>query len=282
MSRRILHVSDLHLGARKGRDLDAVVEALGALVERVDPALLIASGDLAHRGASADLVAAADLLRGYGRPLLAVPGNHDIPLLPPERFLAPWRGFTGAFGTTEPVHASPDLHVVGVNSVRPLRHQGGAIGAAALERAVDALEQGPPGACRIVVFHHHVLAAPWRVRKRPLSARKAVLERLLGAGAELIVGGHIHQVTASAGREFRTDGARVLLKTAPGLGHPRPSRGGEARGALAYRVEPDAITVETWSFDEVAFELAATRRFPRAPAAARSSAPPELVRSAPG
>ncbi|MGZ4440375.1 MAG: metallophosphoesterase family protein, partial [Gaiellaceae bacterium] len=76
MITRILHVSDLHFGARD----DPVLErALGSLVERVAPELVIASGDLTHRGRRDQHQRAAAVLRRFELPGVAVPGNHDIP-----------------------------------------------------------------------------------------------------------------------------------------------------------------------------------------------------------
>ena len=87
MSARILHVSDLHVGARE--DLSAA-SGLAALVERVAPELVVASGDLTHQGTRAQHERAASLLKELGVPVLAVPGNHDIPHTVPARFTRPW------------------------------------------------------------------------------------------------------------------------------------------------------------------------------------------------
>jgi 3',5'-cyclic AMP phosphodiesterase CpdA len=215
----------------------------------------------------ADLGAARAFLGALGRPLLVVPGNHDMPLWPPTRIAAPWRAFERVFGTTEPEYSSPTLRVVGLNSAQPFRHQGGRIGKAELDRGAARLADAAPGALRVVVFHHNVLGAPWRVRKRPLDRRATVLARLAEAGAELVVGGHIHQVTSNETREFRAGLGTVVVTTAPGLGAPRPQRLGEARGALAYLVGEGSLTVETYLYERAAFELGASRHFPRGPAA---------------
>jgi len=264
MSTRILHLSDLHLGARRATQDATFGVALAALVERLDPALVIATGDLTHRGRPAQHTAAAAFLRGLGRPLLVVPGNHDIPYSLPGRLTSPWREFERCWTTTEPVHSSPELQAVGLNSARPLVHQGGRIGRAQLARAAGLLAEGAPGALRIAAFHHQLLGAPWRSRKRPLARRSAVLARLRDAGAELVVAGHIHQVAIAAVQEFEVEPAGAIVTTAPGLGRPRPRRRGEACGALAYIVDEATIVVETHLWRRPAFELSASRRFARA------------------
>ena len=90
MFARILHVSDLHVGARGELSAPA---GLAAWVERLAPELIIASGDLTHRGTSAQHDAAAEILNGLGPPILAVPGNHDVPYTLPARFTHPWAEF---------------------------------------------------------------------------------------------------------------------------------------------------------------------------------------------
>jgi 3',5'-cyclic AMP phosphodiesterase CpdA len=263
MSTSILHLSDLHVGARKAQQDATFGVALAALIDRVTPALVVVTGDLTHHGTARQHARAADFLKGLGQPLLVVPGNHDLPFWPLARLTRPWREFERAWGTTEPVFSNEGIQAVGLTSARALRHQGGSIGRAQLERAAVRLGEAAPGACRIAAFHHQLTGAPWRSRKRPLARRGTVLTRLREAGAELVLGGHIHQAGASAEREFEVGGGSVLVTTAPGLGRPRPRRRGEACGALAYAVDEGAIRVETHTWQEPEFVFTAARRFPR-------------------
>jgi 3',5'-cyclic AMP phosphodiesterase CpdA len=263
---RILHVSDPHFGAGP----DAAIElGLGALVERVEPDLIVASGDLTHRAKRVQHEAAARFLRSLGPPLLAVPGNHDMPWTW-RRLTGPFAEFERVWQTTEPLFQSETLHVVGLNSARPWRHQSGGIRTAQIARAREHFAAAPGGALRVVVLHHHLIGAPWRSRKKPVSHRNAVLAGLVDAGAELILAGHIHQAAVSERHEFEVvaDGLRgVTVSVAPGLGQPRPSRRGEARGVHTYTVSPEEIEVETsvWRGDD--WTRTAVRRFSRGPGA---------------
>jgi 3',5'-cyclic AMP phosphodiesterase CpdA len=260
---RVLHISDLHVGAREEPEIEA---PLRSLVERMRPDLVVASGDLTHRGRPAQHDRAAAFLRGLGAPVLAVPGNHDIPGLSPGRFLWTFRDFERLWETTEPVYRANGLFVVGVNSVRPWRHQSGGVRGEQLERAARLLREAPPDALRTVVLHHHLTGAPWRSRKRPVSRRLHVLSSLVDAGAELILSGHIHQSAISERREFEvtaggTRGATVAI--APGLGTPRPHRRGEARGLHLYEADEGEIRVQTYVWASDDWLLTAVRRFPR-------------------
>lgn len=263
MITRILHVSDLHFGARD----DPILErALAGLIERVAPELVIASGDLTHRGRRSQHELSASFLRRFELPVLAVPGNHDIPYTFPARFTGTWREFERQWQTTEPTHAGAGAHVVGINSVRPWRHQSGGIRSTQIARAAELLAQAPKDALKVVALHHHLIGAPWRSRKKPVSRRSEVLAGLVDAGAELILAGHIHQTAVSARHDFEIDrnGLRgVTVSVAPGLGQPRPNRHGEARGLHVYEAGADSLLVHTYVWREDDWALTGVRRFSR-------------------
>ena len=240
--------------------------AIAQLVERIDPVLVVASGDMTHRGRRHQHEAAARFLRSLGPPLLVVPGNHDIPLLPPPRFTSTWREFKREWQTTKPVVSVAGVHAVGVNSVRPWRHQSGGVRDKQLDEVAQRLDQAEPGALRLVALHHQLIGAPWRTRKRPVSRRAHVLARLVDSGAELIVGGHVHQGSVCERHEFEVmsgDARGVVVTTAPGFSRPRPHRRGEARGVLVYTVDERRIRVETYIWRDGGWGLTALRVFPR-------------------
>ena len=264
MSARLLHVSDLHTGKREDA---GVQEALGALVARVRPELVVASGDLTHRGRRDQHERAHRLLTALGAPVVAVPGNHDLPYRFPARFTQPAAEFERVWGSAEPTYASATLHVVGLDSSRPLRQQGGALRDGQLRSAADRLGAAAAGAYRVVVLHHHLIGAPWRAaQKRPVSHRTRVLRALVAAGADLILGGHIHQAAVSERHEFQVatgDVRAVVVSIAPGLGRPRPNLLGEARGLHVYEVGDTTLGVETYLWRGDDWALTARRTFPR-------------------
>jgi 3',5'-cyclic AMP phosphodiesterase CpdA len=256
-------VSDLHVGAREESQVEA---PLRELVECLRPDLIVATGDLTHRGRRDQHEHASALLHGLGPPVIAVPGNHDIPWLFHGRLTHPWRELERQWGTTEPVFSTDGLYVVGLNSARPWLHQSGGLGDGALRRAAARLAEAPAGALRVVALHHHLTGAPWRTRKRPVARRGHVLAALTDAGAELIVAGHIHQSAVSERREFEVLGRGALgtvVSIAPGLGQPRPRRRGEARGLAVYEADEAELRVDTYLWSDGGFALTASRRFPR-------------------
>ena len=262
MTLRVLHVSDLHAGTREE---PAVEQALAAFAERARLDLVIASGDLTHRGRPAQHDRAASFLRSLGPPVLAVPGNHDIPYSFPARFTRTFAQFERVWGETQPVFSSEAVHVVGLNSVRAWRHQSGGLRASQLGWAAERFAEAAPGALRIAVMHHQMIGAPWRTAKRPVARRNHVLAALVDAGAELILSGHTHQAAVAERHEFEVwaDQPGVTISTAPGLGQPRPRRRGEARGLHLYEACRGELRVLTYAWRDGAFGLTAERRFPR-------------------
>jgi 3',5'-cyclic AMP phosphodiesterase CpdA len=260
---RLLHLSDLHVGTVEEPKVEP---ALGALTERVGPELIVVSGDLTHKARPAEHEGAAAFLKRLERPLVVVPGNHDIPWAFPARLTHPFREFERHWQTTEPVHQGDSFFVVGVNSVRPWRYQSGGVRSGQLQRVAGLFAGAPGGALRVVVLHHHLIGAPWRSRKKPVARRTHVLAALVDAGAELILAGHIHQAAVSERHEFEVapGGLRgATVSIAPGLGQPRPERRGEARGLHVYEAFERELVVETYVWREDDWGLTAIRRFPR-------------------
>lgn len=260
----MLHVSDLHTGTAGD---PAVERALSHLLERVRPELIVVTGDLTNRGRREQHERAARFLRGFALPLHVVPGNHDLPYVLPARLTRPWREFERVWGSTESVYRSDAFVVVGLNSVRPWRHQSGAVRARQLAWARAELEEAAPGALRVVALHHHLVGAPWRSRKKPVAERNAVLAGLVHSRAELVLAGHIHQGAVCERREFEVAAPGgehgLVVSVAPGLGQPRPHRLGEARGLHVYGVHERSLDVETYVWRRDGWALTAERRFPR-------------------
>ena len=260
----LLHVSDLHIGS-SDRDLEDVAGSLGVLVSEIKPVLVVASGDLTHRNTRAQHERAAAFLRSLGPPVAAVPGNHDVPMLPPWRLISPFGVFEEQWETIEPTLESRDLVLCGLSSVRPWLYQEGLLGVHQLERVEQTMSRAGPGALRVVVLHHHLTSAPWRAAKRPLLGRSRALSRLARAGVELVLSGHVHQASAAASREFHWHTAErpLVVAAAPGIGRPRTGRHTEVRGLQVCRAEETAIELRVYAWLDGNFSVVAEHRYPR-------------------
>ena len=262
MTTVLLHVSDLHVGAGPGLG-EETLAGLRTIVEEHAPELIVASGDLTHRNRPSEHEEAARVLRSLDLPVLAVPGNHDIPALPPQRFARTHRAFLGVWDELEPVYRSESVTVAGLSSVRPWLYQEGVVSRRQLEQLERRLAERPD-AERIVVTHHHLASAPWRTAKRPLARRSALLEELARLRVDLILAGHVHQSSIAAAPEFSAIGAHgVVVSTTAGLGRPRPGRHAEVRGCQLWEIDPGELRSVTYGWVDGELRELARRSFPR-------------------
>ncbi len=186
----LLQLSDPHFGTEQ----PPVVAALEALALQQQPDLVVLSGDITQRARSGQFRAARALVGRLGTPVLAIPGNHDIPLFNlAARFCRPYAGFREAFGAElEPTHDAPDLLVLCVNTTRWYRHTNGEVSPAQIDRVADRLAGAGPRQLRIVVVHQPVaVPRPAEVHDR-LRGYAAAVSRWAAAGCDLVMGGHIH------------------------------------------------------------------------------------------
>ncbi|HPU51740.1 MAG TPA: metallophosphoesterase [Burkholderiaceae bacterium] len=186
----VLQISDTHFGTEQA----PVVEALAALADRIRPDLLVLSGDVTQRARPVQFEAARAFAERLAMRRLAVPGNHDIPLFDLwARLRHPYARYMKAFGhELEPAHCSADLMVLGVNTTRPWRHKHGEVSAAQIEHVARHLERADSAQLRVVVVHHPVAVTRQADEPNRLRGRAAALQRWAAAGADLIIGGHIH------------------------------------------------------------------------------------------
>ena len=186
----LLQISDTHFGTEQG----AVVEALGALAHQQRPDVVVLSGDITQRARPAQFRAARAFVDRLGAPVLAVPGNHDIPLFDLwARLRSPYGRYSAAFGTDlEPVHRSAELLVVCVNTTRPWRHKDGEVSALQIDRVARLVEHADPAQLRVVVVHQPIAVTRAEDEPNRLRGHAAALQRWAEAGADLVMGGHIH------------------------------------------------------------------------------------------
>ena len=186
----VLQISDPHFGTEQ----PVVVEALAVLAQQQRPNLLLLSGDITQRARPAQFSAARAFVDRLGVPVLAIPGNHDIPLLDVwARLHHPYAQHTAVFGPDlEPVVSTDELRVVCVNTTRPWRHKQGEVSAAQIARVARAFENAGAAQLRVVVVHQPVAVTRAEDVPNLLRGHTAALKAWSAAGVDMIVGGHIH------------------------------------------------------------------------------------------
>jgi 3',5'-cyclic AMP phosphodiesterase CpdA len=187
----LLHVSDTHFGTEQ----PPVVEALLALARARRPDVLVFSGDITQRARCEQFAAARRFCDQLAiSPMLALPGNHDIPLFNvAARLLHPYKDYADCFGAElEPVLDTASMLVIGVNTTRPARHKNGEVSSRQVARVRDRLLAARPDQLRIVVTHQPAAVQRAEDEHDRLRGAEPALQAWSRAGADLVLGGHIH------------------------------------------------------------------------------------------
>jgi 3',5'-cyclic AMP phosphodiesterase CpdA len=187
----LLQVSDTHFGTEQ----IPVAEALQRLHAQLQPDAVVLSGDITQRARRSQFQAAKQFFAQLNaRALLAVPGNHDIPLFNIAlRMWAPYANYAHAFGDDlQPEFASDDLLVICVNTTRARRHKHGEVSSAQIAHVARRLDAASALQLRVVVTHQPVHVITESDKVNLLRGHEAALLAWARAGADIILGGHIH------------------------------------------------------------------------------------------
>jgi 3',5'-cyclic AMP phosphodiesterase CpdA len=187
----LLQVSDAHFGTERVH----VVAALEVLVRAQRPDVLLLSGDITQRATRAQFAAARAFVERLAVPVvLAIPGNHDIPLFNlVARLLWPYARYAQAFGRElEPQFENDAVLVLALNTTRRWRHVDGELSDAQIERVARRIEQARAAQWRIVVVHQPVAVTRPEDTHNLLHGREAAVRRWSAVGADMVLGGHIH------------------------------------------------------------------------------------------
>jgi 3',5'-cyclic AMP phosphodiesterase CpdA len=188
---RLLHLSDPHFGT----EVPPVVEAVVQLAQALAPDVLVLSGDVTQRARRAQFAAAQQFVERLPAPhRIVIAGNHDVPLYDvPTRALSPYRHFQRHFGDElEPALERDDLKLLAVRTTRRWRHKHGEVDAAQIERVAGELRSARPEQLRIVVVHQPMHVPRPEDEHNLLRNAEAAARAWSRAGADLVLGGHIH------------------------------------------------------------------------------------------
>jgi 3',5'-cyclic AMP phosphodiesterase CpdA len=249
---RLLQVSDPHFGTERA----SVVEALLELAAAQQPEVLMLSGDVTQRARHRQFEAARHFVDRLAAPAtLAIPGNHDIPLFNVvARVFSPYRGFVRAFGTDlEPVFETAELQLVTVNTARARRHKDGEVSAEQVERVAQRLATARPSQVRVVVVHQPVLVTRPEDEQNLLHGRDQAVRAWAAAGADIVMGGHIHLPYVRSLRTAYRDLPRDVWAVQAGTAVSARIRGGIDNSVNLLRCEATDLarhcTVERWDYD---------------------------------
>ncbi|GIF40287.1 metallophosphoesterase family protein [Actinoplanes xinjiangensis] len=193
----VAHLSDLHIGAHYGYAVDSIV----ADVTAARPDLVVVTGDLTMRARESEFRQARDLLGRLPGPVLAVTGNHDLPLASWRRVVRPYRRWKCWIDADpQPVRRAGAVTALGLTSMPRWRWKNGRVSARQAGDVVRVLGAAPTGDVRVLALHHPPLATGTAA----LIGRDRLLDAVRAARVDLVLAGHTHvpDVRTRAGTVF--------------------------------------------------------------------------------
>ena len=234
---RIAHLSDLHCPV-----LDpAQTEILQHAVNSAAPDVIVITGDVTRAGRRKEFAAAQAFAARLAAPVIAVPGNHDVPVFDPgARTFGPFSRFSAVFPGN--VYRDNTLVIAGFNTARALSLSWnwslGHIDRASLDAALHACAKTPPSCLRILASHHPLLRDPYDPARSYTRGGRSALTKMARSGVCAVLHGHLH---AARVREFVT-GSRIVLSIGAGTPLSDRERGGGSSFNLI-EVEHDHLRI---------------------------------------
>ncbi|HET6756333.1 MAG TPA: metallophosphoesterase [Burkholderiales bacterium] len=258
----LLQVSDTHFGTEQ----PPVVEALLRLVREQAPDLMVFSGDITQRARRRQFRAAKIFVDRISLPTIVLPGNHDIPLFNLiARIFYPYANHQRVFGSDlEQQFESADVVVIAVNTTRPARHKNGEVSAQQIERVAARLREAREEQLRIVVTHQPVHVTRVKEEKNLLLGREPAIREWARAGADLLLGGHIHLPYVRPLREEFKNLARDVYVVQAGTAVSKRIRHDAPNSINLIRYEhtdsPHRCVIERWDYEAIAREFKTVER----------------------
>ena len=262
---RLIHLSDLHFGAHD----PIIVDAVEARLTRDKPDLVVISGDLTQRARTEEFKEACDFLtrlRGAGHEVLAVPGNHDVPLYDVlRRFLSPLTRYKKYIDDTLcPFIEIPGAAVLGINTARSLTIKNGHVSHEQMAFIQETFARTTAHEPRILVTHHPLFALP--VGEGPelghlMDDVELALESIADAGVDLLLAGHNHRASVNDATKLVKGAGKSLVIQAGTATSLRVRGDGQSFNRIEINEQGCTVTIQRWTGSE--FESGDSEKFER-------------------
>ena len=253
--RTIAHLSDLHFG----RIDHALLEPLRRALERLQPHVLVVSGDLTQRAKPHEFREAKRYLDTLPRPQIVVPGNHDVPLYNVfQRFFSPLAKFRRFISEeTQPSYVDDEIAVLGLNTARSLVFKGGRVNEKQVEHIRASLCGLDERITKMIVSHHPFdLPEGWD-EDDVVGRATMALHMLARCGVDILFAGHVH--TSHAGHTTVRCEVADFSALVVQAGTATSTRGrGEANSFNAVQVDHGTVRVDQHSWDDAASDYVVT------------------------
>ncbi|MBA2535389.1 MAG: metallophosphoesterase [Rubrobacter sp.] len=179
----ICQISDIHCG--NARFIPDLLDRTIIEVNRMEPTVVVVSGDLTDAGYREEFEQAADYIaRIECEHIMVIPGNHDA------RNVG-YIHFERLFGERHSVLDLDEVILVGVDSSEPDLNDG-QVGREHYEFITGTFAEAGDK-LKIFVVHHHLIPLPGTGRERNIVYDAGdVLQRLVDVGVDLVLSGHKH------------------------------------------------------------------------------------------
>lgn len=176
---KIVHVSDPHFGDELRRNK---VEEAVKQINKIEPDLVILTGDLTCWGIHSEMRDAYETLSNLKPEVVAIPGNHDARNVGIKHFEL-------YFGKTKKCIRTDDFVIVAADSTQPDLDEG-YLGVEQREWIESKFKRNK---INILALHHHIIPVPETGRERNvlIDAGEAI-ELLIRRGVALVLAGHRH------------------------------------------------------------------------------------------
>jgi len=261
---RIAHLSDIHFGCHD----PVIVAAVEALLGERRPDLVVVSGDLTQRARVRQYREACeflDRLEGQGLTVLAVPGNHDVPLFDIVRRFARPLGRYRRYIDDDlcPYWENDEIAVLGINTARSLTFKEGSVSHEQMDLIRRTFGEDRQEKLRILVTHHPLLAMPLGETGDLAGGVNRSADALLAAadaGVDLLLAGHFHRSFSKSAREM-VDNVGPALVVQAGTATSTRLRGGEQQSFNWIEANSDGVLVCVHAWEEGGFHAGRPARF---------------------
>jgi 3',5'-cyclic AMP phosphodiesterase CpdA len=247
--RTLLQISDTHFGTEQQPVLDALV----SLSRRISPDVAVLSGDITQRARRAQFSAARSFIEQLHVPhVLAIPGNHDIPLFNLfARCFYPYANYVREFGANlEPIYEDDNALIICVNTTRPSRHKDGEVSEQQIQQVTKRLSNSSNRQLRIVVTHQPVHVIDEHDIQNLLHGRGSAVSAWCDAGVDIIMGGHIHLPHVRPLADSFADLPRAAWSVQAGTAVSHRTRSGIPNSINVIKTSFPTCIVERWDFND--------------------------------
>jgi 3',5'-cyclic AMP phosphodiesterase CpdA len=256
--RTIAHLSDLHFG----RHDETAAERLLADISETKPDIVVVTGDLTQRARHRQFAAARAFIEKLPRPVIVVPGNHDVPLYDIiERFLgrlARYRRYISA--ELQPLFADNEIALLGLNTARSATFANGRISRKQAAAVKAVFSEVPADRLRVLAIHHPLATPRAAGNSAPVGGAAMAVDAITEAGVRLVLSGHYHRACSGdlAGSDLVAKGSILFVHAGTAIS---TRLRGETNSYNLLHIEPTAVTCTVRRFGGEDFEDAENARY---------------------